>query len=101
MLAATWLMKVGTTDAARMPWTRIAPMSWLTCSSARSSLEFVVASMPANPSKNAPVKTREKECASELSEVAGAVVGSVSGSRQKNVLTALGRQSDSTADGTD
>src|SRR5215471_13365668 len=60
MLAATWLMKVGTTDAARMPWTRIAPISWLTCSSAASSLESVVASMPASPSKNAPVKTREK-----------------------------------------
>jgi hypothetical protein len=29
--------------------------------------------MPANPSKNAPVKTREKD--SELSDVAGAVVG--------------------------
>src|SRR2546422_174580 len=62
MLAATWLMKVGTTDAARMPWTRIAPISWLTRSSAASSLVSVVASMPAKPSKNAPVKTREKEC---------------------------------------
>jgi hypothetical protein len=29
----------------------------------------------------APVKTREKECGSELSAVAGAMVGSVSGSR--------------------
>src|SRR6516165_9032453 len=79
MLAATWLMKVGTTDAARMPWTRIAPISWLTRSSAASSLVSVVASMPAKPSKNAPVKTREKECGSELSDVAGAVVGRVSG----------------------
>ena len=37
--------------------------------------------MPASPSKKEPVKTREKECGSELSDVAGAVVGSVSGSR--------------------
>jgi hypothetical protein len=32
--------------------------------------------MPANPSKNAPVKTRENECGSELSDVAGAVFDS-------------------------
>src|SRR5438876_9146901 len=70
MVAATWLKKVGTTDAARMPWTRITPISWLTCSSAASFFVSFVASMPASPSKNAPVKTREKECGSELSAVA-------------------------------
>src|SRR5215831_1951214 len=78
MLAATWLKKVGTTDAARIPWTRIAPISWLTCSSAASFFVSFVASIPASPSKNAPVKTREKECGSELIDVAGAVVGRVS-----------------------
>src|SRR2546430_14098042 len=100
MLAATWLMKVGTTDAARMPWTRIAPISWLTRSSAASSHVSVAASMPAKPSKNAPGKTREKERGSELSDVAGAEVGRVSGSREEKVFTALRRQSVSTADGT-
>src|SRR5262245_48776163 len=68
-------------DAARMPSTKIAPMSWLTSSSAASFFVSFVASMPASPSKNAPVKTRENECGSELSAVAGAMVGSVSGSR--------------------
>src|SRR5262245_28039917 len=61
--------------------TKIAPMSWLTSSSAASFFVSFVASMPASPSKNAPVKTRENECGSELSAVAGAMVGSVSGSR--------------------
>jgi hypothetical protein len=40
---------------------------------------------PASPSKNAPVKTREKECGSELRAVAGAVVGRVSGSRYESI----------------
>jgi len=77
----TWLKKVGTTDAPRMPSTRITAISWLTSRSAASFFVSFMASMPASPSKNAPVKTREKECGSELSAVAGAMVGSVSGSR--------------------
>src|SRR5215813_10482015 len=88
MVAATWLKKVGTTDAARMPSTRITPISWLTPSSAASFFVSFMASMPASPSKNAPVKTREKECGSELSAVAGAIVGWPSRAVPPTVTTA-------------
>src|SRR5262249_22137346 len=75
------LAERGTTDAPRTPSTRITAISWLTARSAASFFVSFMASRPASPAKNAPVKTREKECGSELSAVAGAMVGSVSGSR--------------------
>jgi hypothetical protein len=55
------------------------PRSWLTASRFALLAAPVLANIRASASRNAPVKTREKECASEESCVAGAEGGRVAG----------------------
>src|SRR5260221_831099 len=103
MLAASCAYQLETTGAALTPATKMPARSSATARNSASvgavGIAAFAASAAPSASKNAPVKILENEWGSEETCEAGPLPGSVAGSRYVKELTALRRQSGSTASG--